>query len=242
MLQVMGTFRRALAYSVPVLLGYIAIGVAFGLLLAGKGYPWRLALVMSLVMYAGAGQYLAVGLFAAGAGLWETLFMQMVVNARHIAYGLTMERRFRGAGALKFYLIFALTDETFALLSSMDQGDREESPGSRRERFRFMFYVALLNQAYWTAGSVLGALAGSFLPFNMEGIGFALSALFMVLMIEQILRARESRAFLISAAAAIPAALFLSGRFSLPAALILSLVLIPLSEKAFPPRKGSLGC
>jgi 4-azaleucine resistance transporter AzlC len=233
----MGTFRRALAYSLPVFPGYIAIGVAFGLLLAEAGYPWWLALVMSLVMYAGAGQSLAVGLFAAGAGIWETLFLQLAVNARHIAYGLTMKRRFQGAGPLRFYLVFALTDETFALLSSLE----EESPqeGIRTGHFRFMFFVAALNQAYWTAGSALGALAGSIIPVSMKGIDFALSALFIVLMIEQILRARKARVFLVSAAVAIPSALFLPGRFSLLAALSLSLILIPLGERLmFPPKEG----
>jgi predicted branched-subunit amino acid permease len=236
----------------PVLLGYIAIGVAFGLLLAGAGYPWWLALVMSLVMYAGAGQYAAVGLFAAGAGLWEALAVQLVVNARHLAYGLPMRRRFSAAGPLKYYLIFALTDETFALLSSLDgdEGPDRASPDTvrsdtvrsdsvrpdsvRSDSVRFMFYVALLDHSYWTAGSVIGAVAGSLLPFSMGGVGFALTALFIVLMIEQILRARKARIFVIAATAAILAAVFLPGRFSLLSALALSLVLIPLTAKRRP--------
>ncbi|GHV66687.1 branched-chain amino acid ABC transporter permease [Spirochaetia bacterium] len=220
--QTMSLFTKALRISIPVLLGYLAIGVAFGLLLADAGYPWTLALVMGLLMYAGTGQYIAVGLFAAGAGLWECVLVQLVVNARHIAYGLSMQRRFRDAGKFKFYLIFALTDETFALLSSLDK--EKSSP-------RLMFYIALLNHFYWTAGSVIGAVAGTLLPFSMKGVNFALTALFIVLMIEQIRLAKEKRSFIISAAVTIPAVFFLPGRFSLLGALAFALILIPLTGK-----------
>jgi 4-azaleucine resistance transporter AzlC len=227
------TFSRALTYSFPVLLGYTAIGIAFGLLLTGAGYPWWLALVMSVVMYAGAGQFIAVGLFTAGAGLWEALLVQLVVNARHMAYGITMFKRFNAAGPFKKgYLVFALTDETFALLSSLP----EEDKGGNRPRF--MFLTAFLDQCYWVAGSLIGAAAGSLLPFAMEGIGFALTALFLVLMIEQFLQARKTAVrsggayltpFLVPAPAAVLAVLavlVLPPRLTIIAALAVSLVLI----------------
>jgi 4-azaleucine resistance transporter AzlC len=219
------TFFAALKYSVPVLLGYTAIGIAFGLLLVNAGYPWWLSLVMSIVMYAGAGQYIAVGLFAAGTSVWEAALTQLVVNARHMAYGLSMLKRFRNAGPLKYYLIFALTDETFALLSSLP----EETQGGfvpAGERNRFMFYVALLDHFYWIFGSLTGAVGGSLIPFNMDGVGFALTALFVALMIEQILRVREAKTFIIPAAAALLAAALLPSRLSLLSALALSLVLV----------------
>ncbi|MDR2109753.1 MAG: AzlC family ABC transporter permease, partial [Spirochaetaceae bacterium] len=197
----------ALRYSIPVLLGYLTIGIAFGLMMADAGYPWWLAPVMSVVMYAGAGQYIGVGLFAAGAGLWEAALVQLVVNARHIAYGLSLFRRINAAGPFKYYLIFSLTDETFALLSSLP-----ELPAENRSRF--MFSVALLDHLYWIAGSLIGAVVGALIPFNIEGIGFALTALFIVLMIEQILRIRKEKGplpwaalFFISALSASAAAL-----------------------------------
>jgi 4-azaleucine resistance transporter AzlC len=234
-------FTAALKYSVPVLLGYLAIGVAFGLLLSDAGYPWYLALAMSVVMYAGAGQYIAVGLFAAGTSLWEACLVQLVVNARHMAYGLSMLKRFRKAGIYKYYLIFALSDETFALLSSLpDESDKESvakeaaagiAGAGEGNRDRFMFYVALLDQFYWVAGSVIGAVAGALIPFKMEGIGFALTALFIVLMIEQILRVRKPGIFIISAAAAVLAVFLLPGRVSLLSAMALSLALAGLLEK-----------
>ena len=179
---------KAFAYSVPVLLGYITIGIAFGLFVSNTGYPIWLALFMSLWMYAGAGQFIAVGLFAAGTTLWEVCLIQLVVNARHIAYGLSMINWFPKKLAVKSYLIFSLTDETFALLSSLPLAEKEGLPSPGIERDRFMFYVSLLDQGYWVTGTLIGAAAGSFIPFNMDGIGFSLTALFVVLMMEQIFR------------------------------------------------------
>jgi 4-azaleucine resistance transporter AzlC len=224
-------FPAAFKYSIPVLLGYLAIGIAFGLLMADANYPWWLTLVMSLVMYAGAGQYIAVGLFAAGTALWEAALVQLVVNARHMAYGLSMIKRFSNLGPLRYYLIFGLTDETFALLSSLPSGDPGDAaaendvipPGA--DRGRFMLLVALLDQCYWVSGSLIGAVAGSLIPFSTEGIGFALTALFIVLMLEQILRVRKPAIFVISAAAAIMGVIFLPSRMSLLAAMALALAL-----------------
>ncbi|MDR2783924.1 MAG: AzlC family ABC transporter permease [Treponema sp.] len=220
-------FARAVRYSIPVLLGYLAIGIAFGLLLVDAGYPWQLSLVMSIVMYAGAGQYIAVGLFATGAGLVEAALVQFVVNARHMAYALTMLKRFNMTGKLKYYLIFALTDETFALLSSLPAerlGDEQvETPG---ERAWFMFFVSLLDHGYWTVGSVIGAVAGSLIPFSMEGIGFALTALFIVLLIEQIYKVKKPLVFVVSALTAVLAAIVFPSRLSLLMGMAISLVVV----------------
>jgi 4-azaleucine resistance transporter AzlC len=220
-----GTFMAAARYSFPVFLGYTAIGIAFGLLLTDAGYPWWLAPLMGALMYAGAGQFLGVGFFASGAGLAEAALLQFILNARHMAYGITMGRRINASGPFKFYLIYALSDETFALLSSLPEGG---GPGKTGSRPSFMFLVALLDQCYWVAGSLIGAVAGTLIPFNMEGIGFALTALFIVLMMEQMFRVRRPGPFVISAAAAALAAFLLPVRFSLLAARVFSLALVQL--------------
>ena len=216
-------FSAAFTYSIPVLLGYLAIGVAFGLLLQQAGYPWYLALVMSIFMYGGSAQYIAVGLFAAGSPLWEAVLVQLVVNARHIAYGITMLKRYNAAGKYKGYLIFALTDETFALLSGGI--DTKAAPA---ERGRFMFFVSALDHFYWTAGSLIGALGGGLLPFKIEGIGFALTALFVVLMIEQIFACKKPAPFIIAAVLAVVCVIILPSRVSLLSALALSLAFVQL--------------
>jgi len=217
------------------MLGYLAIGSAFGFLLVDAGYPWWLSPVMSVLMYAGAAQYIAVGLFAAGTTLWEAALVQLVVNARHIAYGLSMMSRFRSAGPLRWYLIFGLTDETFALLSSLPKNE------DGKQRAQFMFLVTLLNQCYWVVGSVIGAIAGTLIPFDTGGIGYALTALFVVLMIEQILRIRRPGVFIVSAVSAVLCTLLLPSRVSLLAAIALALVFSSLLPKENLPKENRGG-
>ena len=229
----------AFRYSFPVLLGYVAIGIAFGLMLSEMGYPWWLSLVMGLWMYAGAGQFIAAGLFAAGTTLWEACIIQLVINARHIAYGLSMLNRFRDMGPFKPYLIFSLTDETFALLSSLPEGSPGGEaecgaagiPAGGKERRLFMFFVAILDQGYWLAGSVAGAVTGTLIPFNTKGIGFALTALFVVLMIEQIQKVKRPGIFVVSGIAALLGVFLFPSRISLLAALALALLVSPFAER-----------
>jgi 4-azaleucine resistance transporter AzlC len=214
----------------------MAIGIAFGLLIVDAGYPWWISLITSVIMYAGAGQYIAVGLFSAGVSLGEACLVQLVINARHIAYGLSLLKRINGAGPYKFYIVFALTDETFALLSSLPPELEKDREGP------LMFYIALLDHFYWVMGSLIGAIAGTLIPFNMEGIGFSLTALFIVLMIEQILRVRRPLPFVVSALAAILGTLFLPPRLSLLSAMVLALVLVRLLDQGFKDAPGASPC
>jgi len=179
-------------------------------------------MIMSFWMYAGAGQYIAVGLFAAGTNIVEACLIQLVVNARHIAYGFSMLKRFDGAGSFKPYLIFSLTDETFALLSSLPE---KPDSGGAEERKLLMFYISVLDQCYWTLGTIIGGAAGALIPFDVNGIGFALTALFVVLMIEQIKMVKRSGVFILSGAAALLGVFFLPGKISLLAALAIALFL-----------------
>jgi 4-azaleucine resistance transporter AzlC len=213
-------FTRAFRVSIPVLLGFLALGSAYGLLLVNSGYPWWLAPLSGLLVYAGSGQFLAVGLFAAGAGLGEILAAELALNARHAAYGISLFKRVNVSGRYKWYLVYALADETFALISNLDEA--EDSP---RERGLLMFFIAALNQCYWIAGSAIGAVAGSLIPFNFEGIGFSLTALFIALMCEQIFKVKKPGPFIASAAAAVLAVLFLPRRFALLAALAAAIAL-----------------
>jgi predicted branched-subunit amino acid permease len=236
------TFTAAFKYSIPVLLGFFAIGIAYGLLLVDAGYPWWLAPVMSVVIYAGSGQFLAVGLFAAGAGLWESVLAQLILNVRHVAYGLSLFKRLNAAKPFKWYLIYALSDETFALLSSLPaehpaqlpsehptkfpaEPSADEADPAHKERNLLMFFIALLDESYWVAGSIIGAVAGTLIPFNMEGIGFALTALFIVLMVEQMFRVKRPLPFVIAALAAVLAVIFLPARFTIIAALAVAIIL-----------------
>ena len=239
----------AIKYSFPVFFGYITIGIAFGLFTVERGYPWYLALATGLIMFTGTGQFIAVGLFAAGASLAEAVLIVFVVTARHLAYSLSMIRRFRGTGIFRPYLIFALTDETFALISSLPEISTEDTAPAENpakiyntgiaERGQFMFLVALLNHIYWNMGILIGAFAGSVIPWNFEGVSFSLTALCIVLMIEQIARIKRPAVFIISALTAAAAVFLLPGalgsRFSLLSAMIVSLGIALL----FKTRRGT---
>ena len=174
--------RKALAaafpVTVPVLMGYLAIGMAFGFMLQAAGYNFIWAFFMSLSIYAGSGQYLGVSLLSTGAALGTVALMTLIINFRHLVYGLSMLEKFRGMGLRKLYMIFSLTDETYALLSSA------QAPVGVNPR-NFYFAIAMLDQSYWILGSVIGAVAGAVLPIDTTGIDFAMTALFVVIAVEQ---------------------------------------------------------
>lgn len=165
--------KRALKDTIPVFSGYIVLGMGFGILMQAKGYGVLWSLAMSVFIYAGSMQYLAIDLLAGGATLLSAALTTLLVNARHLFYGISMVDRYKGAGKKKPYMIFALTDETYSLVCNIE--------GSHR----YCFLVSLLNQIWWVTGSVIGALVGEVLPFSTEGIDFALTALFVTVFVEQ---------------------------------------------------------
>ena len=196
-------FAAAFPLTVPVLMGYLAIGIAFGLMLQAEGYGVVWSFLMSLTIYAGSGQYLGVSLLATGAPLTQVAILTLIINFRHLVYGLSMLEKFRGMGMRKLYMIFSLTDETYALLSSARVPEGVEAHD-------FYFAVALLDQSYWVAGSVLGSLAGSALGFDTTGVDFAMTALFLVIAVGQ-WRAAGSHLPALLGAAATLASLLLVG-------------------------------
>jgi 4-azaleucine resistance transporter AzlC len=170
--------RAAFPATIPVLLGYLSIGIAFGLLFENAGYNFIWAFFMSLVVYAGAMQFIAVSFFYGGIGLIQIAIMTLLVNIRHIFYGLSLLDRFSVMGKKKWYMAFALTDETYSLLCSI------KAPPDVDEK-KFFFSVAFLNQSYWVLGSVIGSLAGSLITFDTTGMDFAMTALFIVIFLDQ---------------------------------------------------------
>lgn len=172
------TVKYAFLASIPVMAGYIVLGMGFGILLQDKGYGWWWAVLMSTAIYAGSMQYVAVDLLSGGASLIAAALMTVMVNIRHLFYGITMLERYNKAGREKPYLIFSLTDETFSLVCS------PELPGDTDE-YGYYFWVSFLNQLYWVFGSFLGGIIGASLDFNSAGIDFAMTALFVVIFVEQ---------------------------------------------------------
>lgn len=180
------TIRSAFVRSVPVMAGYVVLGIGFGILLKKAGYGLFWSFLMGLTIYAGSMQYVGVSLLTSGASLITVALTTLMVNARHLFYGLTMIGRYEGAGKKKPYMIFALTDETYSLLC-----DGQAPEGV--DRHWYGFFVSLFDQCYWVLGCVLGSLVGEVLSFDTAGIDFSMTALFVTVFVEQWLTAKDHR-------------------------------------------------
>jgi len=211
--------RQAFVKSVPVMAGYVILGIGFGILLRGAGYGVGWSLAMAALIYAGSMQYVGVGLIAGGASVLTTLLTTIMVNARHLFYSISMIGRYRDAGKYKPYLIFALTDETYSLLC-----DGAVPEGCDPHRYRFL--VSLFDHSYWVTGCVLGSLLGEVLPFSTAGIEFSMTALFIASFTEQWLSGGNRLPALTGlGCSALCLAVFGPERFLIPAMLLITLAL-----------------
>ncbi|MDF2987544.1 MAG: hypothetical protein K0R50_3054 [Eubacterium sp.] len=170
--------KAAFPFTLPVLAGFLFLGVAYGILMKSIGYGAGWTFLMSFLVFAGSMQYVAITLLTTAFNPLYALFITLMVNARHIFYGLSMLEKFKNAGKLKPYLIFAMCDETFSILCSA-------KPKKDVDQNWFMFFIALLNRWYWIIGSVIGSLLGEYIKFSTKGLDFALTALFVVIFINQ---------------------------------------------------------
>ena len=213
----MKKFLDAFKSTLPVMAGYIVLGLGFGMLFASKGYGVLWSFLMSLLVYAGSMQYFAIDLLTAGASLVSIAIATVAVNARHIFYGISMLERYRGAGVKKPYLIFSLTDETYSLVCT---GDADHK--------RFL-WISLLNHAYWVTGCTLGSVIGG--AVTVKGIDFALTALFVTVFTEQWLSTKD-RTFAITGVFASIVCLLLFGadRFLIPAMIVITVTLTILKK------------
>ncbi|MBP3685196.1 MAG: AzlC family ABC transporter permease [Oscillospiraceae bacterium] len=207
--------RTAFLDTLPVMTGYVFLGFGFGILMQQNGFGLLWAGAMSLFIYAGSMQYVAVSLLTSGAGLLTAALTTFVVNARHLFYGISMVDAYKGAGKKKPYMIFALTDETYSLVSQKQKPD-----------LRYCFWVSLFDHIYWISGTVLGAVAGAVLPINFEGVDFALTALFVTIFTEQWLSTKDHRPAVIGVASTLVCLwIFGSDIFLIPSMVIIALAL-----------------
>lgn len=212
--------KAAFPQTIPVLTGYLFLGIAYGIIMDSKGYNAGWTFLMSLAVYAGSAQYVAVTFLTSLFNPLYALLLTIMVNARHIFYGISMLEKYQDTGRIKPYLIFALTDETFSIACA-----KEPPPGI--DRNAFYFFVTLLDHAYWVTGSVLGALLGSVVSFNTKGLDFVLTALFVVIFIVQWKSQRDHSPAMIGVLCSVVCLLvFGPGRFIIPAMTAIILVLI----------------
>ena len=201
--------------------GYIVLGMGFGILLQKQGYGLLWAFLMSLCIYAGSMQYVTIDLLGSGASLVATALMTLMVNARHLFYGVSMLEKYRGLGGAKPALIYLLSDETFSIVSSV-------TPSQEVSAKDFYLAVSILDYVYWVGGSLLGSLAGQFIRFNTTGLDFALTGLFVVLFIEQVTDPQKRAGGIIGLACSVVAlTIFGADRLVIPAmVLVLAALLI----------------
>lgn len=195
-----GTRRRALAAAfpntIPIFAGFWFLGLAYGIYMNVSGFSFWYPMLMSLTIFGGSLEFVAVSMLLGAFAPLQTLLMTLMIQARHLFYGIAMLDRFKGMGWKKFYLIFGLCDETFSInFTAKIPPDVD--------RGWFMFFVTLLNHLYWFTGSTLGGILGSLLSFDTEGLDFVMTAMFVVIFLEQWLKEKKHYTALIGVAASV---------------------------------------
>ena len=216
--DLISALKYAFPHTIPVLVGYIFLGMAYGVLMKAKGLDTWLAVFLSLFAYCGSMQYTAINyLFLAPFNPLYAFILTLIVNSRVGFYGISLVSKFQNTGIIKPYLIYTLSDETFSILCSADIPENIN-------KNTFLFFVAFINHMYWNIGTLLGCLIGSFITFNTKGLDFVLTALFVVIFTEQWLDTKDHRAALIGLLCSIPILIFKTNIF-----IILAMILIFIS-------------
>ena len=211
--------RAAFPLTLPVMAGYLVLGMGFGILLQSKGYHFGWAILMSLTIYAGSMQYVAVDLLSGGATLVATALMTLMVNARHLFYGISMLDKYRTLGRKRWMMIFELTDETYSIVCSHE-------PPEGVDRGRFFLAISMLDQSYWVVGCTIGAILGAVVPIDFTGVDFAMTALFLVIVTEQWLTNKNHLPALVGIAGSVVClVLFGADNFIIPAMIVITLAL-----------------
>lgn len=217
-------FKAAFPKTIPIMAGYLVLGIGFGVLLQSAGYNFIWAFVMSITIYAGSMQYVAVDLLSSGATLISAAIMTLMVQARHLFYGISLLTKYKNMGKVKPYLIFGLTDETYSLACSTD-------PPEGVDRRFFYFFITLLDHIYWICGCVIGNIIGDIIPFNSTGIEFAMTSLFVVIFVDQWMSSKNHISALVGALSAL-ACLIVFGpeNFIIPSMIVIVICLAILKK------------
>lgn len=227
--KITSALRAAFPYTVPILAGFLLTGITCGVFATSLGLPWWAPTLMSIAVFAGSAEFVTASLIAGAASPINAFITIFIVNARHLFYGLSMLERFRGDGKKRLYTIYAMCDETFSL-------NYATVPPDGVDRGWFMFFIALLNQIYWVAGCTLGGVAGGMLPLaEVKGISFAMTALFVVIFLDQWLKDRSHAGAVIGLIATAAALVVLGpGNFMMPALVLILLGALAVRKRVEP--------
>lgn len=183
-------FQSAFPYTIPIAMGFLVLGMSYGFLMRSKGFPLFYPVLMSIFIFAGSMEFVAVNLLLSAFQPLYAFFLTLMVNARHLFYGISMLNKYKNVGWKKLYLIYGLCDESFTINCAV-------TPPPDVDRGWFMFFVTLLNQIYWVTGATLGALLGYVIQFDTRGIEFVMTALFAVMFMNQWEEAKGHRSALV---------------------------------------------
>ncbi len=218
--------KKAFILTIPVLLGYIFLGIGFGILIVKSGFDIFTAFISSTTIYAGSMQYALAGFLKENISLISIVAMTFFINSRHMFYGLSLLERYNQMGKLKPYMIFSLTDETYALMCSLKGKEDYESNS-------ILFLISFFNQIYWIIGGVLGSLIGTLIQFDSRGIEFVMTALFVTIVIDQYRAYKDHVPFYLGLIVGILSLLiFKAANFILPALIIIVILLVIRMKRA----------
>ena len=185
--------KAAFPYTLPICVGFLFLGLSYGFLMRSQGFSFVYPLLMSIFIFAGSMEFVTAELLLSAFDPLHAFLLALMVNARHLFYGLSMLRKYRNTGWKKFYLIFGMCDESFSINCTVD-------PPEGVDRGWFMFFVTALNHFYWVSGAAIGGLLGSLLTFNTEGLDFVMTAMFVVIFLEQWMKEKKHYTALIGVA------------------------------------------
>ena len=218
------TLKTAFIKSIPIFCSYVFVSMAYGMMMASAGFPWYDSLLVSLTVYTGAFQFVLITFLSSGASLITIALTALLMNSRQRFYSLTFLKEFKQMGRRKLYMIHTMTDETYAVNCTLDL--------PKKEKEDTMFLVALFSRCYWIIGSVLGGILGQIIPFDLTGIDFCMTALFLIIFIDQWEKAEKHTPALTGLGIGILCLLiFGENRFMLPALLMVSALLLLFQRK-----------
>ncbi|MCM3654395.1 azaleucine resistance protein AzlC [Metabacillus litoralis] len=223
--QIIIAFRTAFPYTFPIFAGFVFLGIAYGIYMNSLGFSAIYPILMSLTIFAGSMEFVAANLLIGSFNPINALLLTLMVNARHLFYGISMLDKYRGTGKKKLYMIYGLCDEAFAINSTINVPKNVDKGW-------VMFFVTLLNHTYWVLGATIGGIFGSVIKFNTEGLDFVMTALFVVIFIEQWMKGEKHLSPLVGLGASIVCLIIFGGNNFIIPAMIAILGLLTLSRKS----------
>ncbi|MBQ8879784.1 MAG: AzlC family ABC transporter permease [Clostridia bacterium] len=216
----LSALKAAFPHTVPIMAGFLFLGASYGVLMASEGFSFLYPMATSILVFAGSMEFALAGLLLGGFDPLSALILTLMINSRHIFYGISMIDKYKGMGLKKIYMIFSLCDETFSVAYTAE-------PPPTVDRGWFTFYISLLDHSYWVIGATLGGIFGSLIPLGIVGFDFAMTALFVVILLEQLMKEGNLLFVIIGGLSSVLALLvFGQDSFIIPAMLLMLLAIV----------------